>query len=310
MPPKKFMSLVSAARAKETVRAKKLKQENSNNGGSSSTMTSLSVHDAGQMSIKHLDTQLAKYDLFPKMSTTAIKQKYGPQFLKNIPAGYVLSHPLGRGKYGATFAICRDGFHCEALKVIELRDGTSELHEEVKMQKLFHKHKLAPAILGPPIFYHHNKKLFGLIRMERIDGILDDLLKQNLDDTALQQIFLGILNIILKLDKANFMHRDMHSGNISFTYRRNGFGQLSIQLSLIDFGFSSTKNSLPELELTQFMRTLSMKDKGETETTTKHNQAYLWPRLLAFYQANFDPKVRRYREIENIFDRLFDDSRH
>ena len=77
-------------------------------------------------------------------------------------------------------------------------------------------------------------------------------------------------------------------------------------MQLIDFGKSSTDRALPEIEITQFMRTLDMADGGAG--VTKQNQAFLWPRLLEYYQTKFDSDVSTRKTIEDIYFALMDDT--
>ena len=88
------------------------------------------------------------------------------------------------------------------------------------MQNYFNAVGIAPAIVGQPAFYKHRGKIFAVIIMEQIDGVLDTLLEQNLKPIALQDILFGLLRLINTMNREGLMHRDMHPGNISFTYKK------------------------------------------------------------------------------------------
>jgi hypothetical protein len=293
---KQAFSLVSASRAGEKVDKSKRFEVSS-------------IDSYRDLSIDYLDEDLMKHLDFPHIDERGVTDTYGPQFLNAVPRGYTLSKKLGAGSFGTTFSICKNKFECSALKVVQLQDGRQELNHEITMQNKFHAKQMAPAIIGKPTFYNYQGKEYGVINMEKIDGVLDHILSKDLTPEALDDIARGFLFLVSQLDVAGYAHRDAHPGNIAVNYKRDAFGKLTLQLSLIDFGHSKILGgSWPELEILQFLRTLSMKDANDDPGVTPANQMYLWDRLLAFYQANFDPRVQTEDEVDDLFNALFDES--
>ena len=267
------------------------------------------IDDFANLNIDELDIGLAPKLAFPILHEAKIRQEFGDYFVDNIPPGYTLSRFLGKGGFGQTFSACKTNFDCIAVKVINLKHGKSELQNEYEMQKKFHAIGLAPNVIGTPKFYTFKGEQFGIIVMEQIDGVLDKLLKENLYDSTLDEIIVSFLDIVRKLKGAGYSHRDAHPGNISFNYQKTANGALNVKLNLIDFGHSQTNNGAwPEVEVAQFLRTLSMTDEGVDQGVTERNQEYIFPRLLAFFQTNFNPDVTTQEDIEDEFDYWFDES--
>jgi serine/threonine protein kinase len=292
-----IFSLASASRAGEIVDTYKRNKESD-------------IDSYRELDIDYLQEDLQKYFDFPReIDEKAIVEMYGPEFINMMPSGYILSKKLGSGRYGTTFSICKGRFQCSALKIIELEDGREELNHEIRIQNKFHTKNLAPAVLGKPMFYNFNGKEFGVIHMEQIDNVLDNILSINLTPEGLDDIARGFLYLVSQLDLAGYTHRDMHPGNIAVNNRVDAYGKATVQLSLIDFGHSRTNDGAwPEVEVLQFLRTLSMKDKNSDSGVTVGNQKYLWDRILAFYQVNFDSRINTEREVDDVFNALFDES--
>lgn len=292
---RKTFSLIGAARADEDIDDAKRFEISS-------------IDSYGEMNIEHLNTDLEKYFEFPQLDKNEIIKIYGRNLIHAIPHGYKLSKKLGSGAFGTTFSICKDKFNCSAIKIVELQDGREELKDEIILQRQFHDKGLAPAIIGKPTFYKHKGKGYGVINMEKIDGVLDEILSKNLQPASLDNIAHGFLYLVHQLDIAKYAHRDAHPGNIGFTHKRDANGNTTLELSLIDFGHSNISiGSWPEMEILQFLRSLSIKE-GSIGVTTS-NQKYLWDRLLAFYQNNFNDQVETEEEVDEEYDRLFDASK-
>ena len=291
----KLFSLVSSSRADET-------GEDINGSGHSTPS------DFSNFNIDTLASDLEEVTRFPVLPVDQLRKAYGNGVFKCIKKGYTISRLLGKGAFGTTFSACKSKFKCIAIKIVELqRGGKAELLKEFNTQHAFHLAGLAPAVIGKPSFFSHNGKTYGVITMTKIDGVLDSILKRNLTDQSLDSILFGLLNIVSKLDEAGLAHRDMHFGNVSFNYETSSSNRLSIVPSLIDFGFAQTRRgSSPALEIIQLLRTLSMSD-GDAKVTTR-NQNYILPRLLAFYQNSFDPRVKTQADFNRVFHELFDDT--
>jgi tRNA A-37 threonylcarbamoyl transferase component Bud32 len=288
------MSLVSSARRKDKT--------------GSDPKKSSRVDLYRNLDMNSLDKDIKNLIKVPELDPKYLIRQYGKEFFKAVPEGYSVSALLGKGAFGTTYSICKDQFACMAVKIIKLKKGKSELVNEINMQNKFNAKGLAPAIIGKPIFYNHDGQQWGIVTMAQIDGVLDKLLEEDLTHASLDDILLGFLSLVARMKNLGLAHRDAHSGNISYNYRRDAFGHLTVELSIIDFGFSSTKGSQSELEIIQFLRTLSMREKGQ-KGTTEHNREYLWDRLLAFYQANFNSQIKSWVQVDEMFTKLRRQSR-
>lgn len=290
---KQNFSLISGSRQAE---------KTSNKRGDTYVYKPMDVSKFGNLRFDHLEKDLSYLTKFPEIrDMREIENQFGP-IQKILPKGYKISKKLGKGAFGTTFSLCKDRYHCLAMKVVQIRKGKEELKNEVKYQKIFHAQGLAPEIMAEPLFYTYKQKTFGVIFMEQIDGILDSLLQRDLKPEALDVILVQFLEIVRQLNDLKIAHRDMHTGNISYQYVKDAYGKLTLKLNLIDFGWATTKFSCPALEIAQFLRTMPMADKGE-KPMTKFNQNYMWPRVLSFYQRNFKQSTT-YEDILDDYDEL------
>lgn len=198
------------------------------------------------------------FDEISSFELARIRKRFGEGFLDNIPTGYKISRQLGKGKYGVTFLICKNAFDSLAVKVQEVKPKKEEaVFREVQLQRKFAEHGLAPEVHSDkPVFYMHQKKKYAVVIMDRIQGVLTDFLKFNINSSAIEELIDNFFIIIGTMREYGMAHGDLHDQNIGFDYRVNSRGKLCLVLTLIDFGFACLETSDTYLDTIQLLRTL------------------------------------------------------
>lgn len=249
-----------------------------------------------------------------------ISEKYGHILHDFVGNDYDIIKLLGKGSYGRVYLTCaNDIFDCRVVK-IQYLDSTDkdDLFHEIAMQQKFAEIDLAPRIYNYKIVKGENrknnkgKKEFGLIEMEKVDGVLDDILKVRQPKKILDSIVIWIADLIDTLCENNLVHGDMHFGNIGYSIiLKNNKTDVSLdnisdnflfKLMLIDFGWSCCKHKEikcnPELELLQVIRTINI---GKMD---QFNRDYLFDKFYTLYNTSFTPLYKRKMPIKNIIDKV------
>jgi tRNA A-37 threonylcarbamoyl transferase component Bud32 len=274
------------------------------------TRSSKKKHSKKSMRVAHVNdlsaSQVNQFDRIAPHELRGITAKFGKQFLSSLPKGYHLSKKLGSGVFGVTFSICKNNFECLAIKVQQFTDKNAIMNE-VKMQKIFHKHGIAPAIIGSPKFYKHKGKDFAVIVMSRIDVVMQDLLDQPITDEAREQIWTAIVSLLSTMRKYKLAHNDMHWENLAMVYAQDAHGRLTMRGTCIDFGWSFSGKSSTSLEVLQLIRTL---DRSYSPNINKKTQQFLLTRLIALYEGSYDGDVRHQASVEALWTREMDEAIH
>lgn len=247
-----------------------------------------------------------------------ISEKYGNILHDFVGNDYDIIKLLGKGSYGRVYLTCaNDIFDCRVIKIQYLDSiDKDDLFHEIAMQKKFAEIDLAPQIYNYKIVKSKNnkegKKEFGLIEMEKVDGVLDDILKVRQPKKILDSIVIWIADLIDTLCENNLVHGDMHFGNIGYSIiLKNNKTDVSLdnisdnflfKLMLIDFGWSCCKHKEircnPELELLQVIRTINI---GKMD---QFNREYLFDKFYTLYNTSFTPLYKRKMPIKNIIDKV------
>ncbi len=174
------------------------------------------------------------------------------------------------------------------LKIQELKQGEN-IALESKMQQKFAAIGLAPKIFAYAETMYLGSR-YGLIEMDLIDGVMDNILKENLSDDVLASIVSGVLDMLDELGNNNLVHGDMHWGNIGFNLLLNDQDNIAgIQLLFIDFGLACCPNANIdpdlELELVQLIRTLA----PEFQEMPDKSRKYIFDRLYKVYKTMYAP---------------------
>lgn len=213
-----------------------------------------------------------------------IKKRFGAKFITQIPAGFVITRRLGSGKYGTTFALCKSVEECRAMKVIEIskKSTLDDLKSEVFMQRKFSEFGMAPVVIGDPVVYKYKRKKFAIVQMGQIGGVVDDLMRVSLKKAALDDLFFGLMKIVLQLRRFEMSHGDFHTSNIGFIRQRDWSGRVVLKLQLIDFGMSIAGESNTLWELSQLNYTLDASPRVD-----KANVSYLRSMIEGVIKENY-----------------------
>jgi predicted Ser/Thr protein kinase len=113
---------------------------------------------------------------------------------------------IGQGKYGDIFEICDPNLSSLRF-IVKVSKSQQSFEKEFKMQMIFYENGLAIK----PIGYVND-----ILVMDKIDGIVLDLLKTDLPKETLDNIIVGILDLITRMCELQLAHADLHFGNIGY----------------------------------------------------------------------------------------------
>ena len=227
-----------------------------------------------------------------------IEKKYGPILVKYLKP-FVITQLIAKGAMGDVFIAC-DRNDCLKVVKIQKLDHMKFFSNELKMQKHFYKLGLAPKIIKAFTFLN-NKTEYSVVVMEKVDLTLGDLLKRNLDKEILDQIITMVYGIIDVLTKEKLIHGDLHWMNIGLVWDKHE-NHIMLKPLLLDFGWSwnDETNVLPELEITQLLRTLNRKYFPVNKQNEKVIESGLY-KLLSTFQPKFP---RNYDDYNSYYEQL------
>jgi hypothetical protein len=255
--------------------------------------------------------------------------KFGKEFLKHIPQGHHVVKKIGEGSFGVALLTANGPFERLVVKLQVVQD-VCQFQHEVEMGRKFAAAGLAPKILDVKQWTHRGKHIAAIV-MNKIDGILEDLLKHKQSDQVLNQILFWVVDSMKRMCAAKLTHGDMHAGNIGFTLEidiadasadekddteyvpKDDEETDTIELrgsrfvlkpTLIDFGWSTAGQCNPELELIQFLRTSSRRYNDKMPSS---NENYLQSNLYQMYHNNYNKKLRNSQNaFEDEWGKLMD----
>lgn len=194
------------------------------------------------------------------ISKQLISKIFGYKMLDVLKEYDFLSY-LGGGAFGETYKGCKSNGECEAIKFTEIDEyeiREEDVIREYKLGQIFHTHGIGPKIYSLSIVNNGRKK-YGIIKMEKIDGTLPELLYKTKSYKTIDLITDNLVYLIDSLCKYNLIHGDLHIENIAFTLQDKFTEKIYPKLLLIDFGWScclkkQTKCN-PKFEMQQLLRT-------------------------------------------------------
>jgi hypothetical protein len=146
---------------------------------------------------------------------------------------------LGSGAFGVVLLIAdKDNLHAQFAVKIQFREpdfAQQKWKKEFTVQKSFSRRGLAVKPIA-----QSSTELPYLMLMPKIDRILIDRLQDIMNVQELLEIYIGLLDLIYRMCKANMYHHDFHAGNIGITYNIETRSQYFI---LLDFGMDVGVNS-------------------------------------------------------------------
>lgn len=299
MPPgtlKKGRTLVSGARASVTVSP----QEKAAQVRQSKSFTEKVIK--GTLTREDWIELSRKIWEIKSMDTKPIVKEFGQKALTIMPDGFQLTRKLGEGDFGVTYQACLTSYDCVAVKFLKRHLPKKDYTHEADLQRVFAEKGLAPRIYRGPVFYSSNGKEFVGLVMERIDGTLDSLLEQAFEPDARADLVAAVLSLLGLMEHFNLTHGDLHTGNIGYRYATTHKNVLTLQLILIDFGYSVQGVSNRKLDALQLLRTL----REPKSTFDKDNVKALIPPLVAILKDEGVTKTSTYQDLE---DQYFDERR-
>ena len=234
-----------------------------------------------------------------------LKRKFGSYIINDIDSRYPIRRYIDTGRYGKILVGCGDElFDCRVFKIQKINDNVlpEYIYREIQMQK-----KMSDIGLAPAIFDYDINKNYFLIEMEKIDGVIEDILLEKLDNDTLDLIIRQVSDIIDLLCKNGVVHGDMHWGNIGFRFIVGKYDNLLLQSMLIDYGLSCCVDKnigcRPKLEYAQLIRTLA----PEYIDMNNYNRLYLTKKLYDIWLNKFGGDYAHDllpEEIWSLFDKI------
>lgn len=257
-------------------------------------------------------TPLVQRDLFQYLAKPIERQdekqlaeKYGSEFL-NIIKPYYVSKVIGKGSFGKVFLLCNDEGKCQRVVKVQLVKNEQMFLNEVELQQQLSSVGLTPELYGVHLLEHNNKK-FGIIIMDKIDIIAEDLLKTSLDKQTLQNIYSMIEKVIQLFCKYNIIHGDLHWQNIAFYWDVKD-NHVILRPSVLDFGWGKAdQECFPQLEISQLLRTLG----PGYSPIHQFNRNFLEDKLYKLFKKYEKGKVpKRWQSYDVYFNKAHDYYQH
>jgi hypothetical protein len=132
-------------------------------------------------------------------------------------------------------------------------------NHEFKMQSVFFEYGLAVE----PIGYVDRVLIMG-----KIDGILSDLLKEAQPTSVLDNIIIGLIDLITRMNENNLIHMDLHFGNIGY--------QINIETRIIHFVLLDFESAYFGASVPYELRQLR---EACIEIENKENEKYICSKL-------------------------------
>lgn len=236
------------------------------------------------------------------------RKKYGKTAEQLLPSGYKVSKQVGKGAFGTIWKICKEELsRCEyVVKIEERKDKKSkkEAKKEFDVHRKFYRKRLTvkPTDIK---FFKKGGKSYSMITMEKVDGVLDDWLKEKRRKSELDAVLKVLLKVEQKIARAKFTHGDMHSGNIGYILeiRNNRFQPIFFP---IDFGWSTTKKNFKQIDLLQLYRGFSS-FPSKTNKEYNANIAYLAKKLKPIIlNMGFSSRSLGAKNIHKTYDKVHD----
>ncbi len=197
---------------------------------------------------------------------------------------------LGSGQDGVAFTICNPSISSQLFVIKYQYDeeykNTSLFKHEYNMQIKFFRAGIAPE----PKFVHLSP---NIIVMDKLDGIVNDLLEKRCSQDLLDGILDGVVHLLLIMCANKLSHGDLHWVNIGYVYqlKESLFDtdehpvKREMIFQLIDFGKSQDHGCEPEIELSQLIRRTFPQI---CPTLNLDNLLYLRKNLFILYSQNYE----------------------
>jgi len=192
-----------------------------------------------------------KIKYFDKIPTISLSRAGGhwigglvPKIKKYIPKHYKIVGYLGGGAHGSAYLLSGPNLVPQALKVVAINSkykssSESAFIHEYNMQLKFANAGIAPFPLEIGVFDQedpHYSHQFGIVRMERVGGIIKSLLENHRFSVQEMKHLINEIERVLKIMcNVGLIHGDFHLDNIGYNLNQTS-EQFTIQV--FDFGLS------------------------------------------------------------------------
>ena len=192
-----------------------------------------------------------------------ILKKYGKVVMPYIKE-YKSFTFLGKGGFGEVYKACKHNGQCDAVKFMNIGWFDEELFvKEYNMGLKFASLDIGPKLYSMDLVQYDNKKV-GIIKMELLSGVLEDLLKDVTDKNVIDHIIKSLVKLINKMCQHDLIHGDLHANNVGYNLEKKN-GKTVPVYKLIDYGWACCEYNEtmcnPKLEYEQLIRSASFPGK-------------------------------------------------
>ena len=269
------------------------------------TELSKSLDDKDEHKLTGLYSKLEVIEVQLNATSVQLKDfmKKKSKYQLYVKHGYIIVKTLGRGSYGSVFLATKDD-DMFVLKTVSSKNDDDTIPNEVKILKQLQHIEGVPKLHD---FYKNDKAC--VIVMDYLPESVD-LLKWkdngNDDEDKIMDVFKKLVSILINIDKAGFVHRDIKLENVIVND--------DMVVRVIDFDHCIEKGKEP---FTKFNGTVSYyppewfeNGKCQSEPMTVWSLGVLLYKLLTGCNPfpnvhKFDPGFKRVVNHKNLFENLF-----
>jgi hypothetical protein len=224
-----------------------------------------------------------------------ITEKVIKKFGAIVPPGYYVSKEIGKGAFGVAYLLCnRNQNACDRVMKVQRIEDQKEFNNEIAMQRKFATAKIAPKVHDVQQIRKGGRQ-YGVIVMDKIDGIMENLLEIEQDEESMNVIISYVIQFIHEMCRLNLTHGDFHWGNFGYIINIEN-NQFTVKPQLIDFGWSSAMPCRPDLELANLLRMTP-------NIENRKNKKFIRDSLYNLYRNNYNPNLKNNTQA---FDREHD----
>lgn len=257
--------------------------------------------------LEDVDAEISEMNAPPVMTPSKVRAKYGQGLIDVLPEDYSVSRQLGKGKYGVALMLV-NGPDYVVAKTVRAHTAAERraLNREMYMMRKFNDAGIAPETLVNQPTYYTGKdgKRRALLIMSAVHTTLGEILKgKRLATKDLYVIFSKILGLFSTMYDHKLVHGDVHIENIGVVWTTTSEGVLTIDLKLIDFGFSTDRHRDTYVDVLQLLRTLS----GDyAPVINVYNKSLLVEWLYVWVDTNFGlAGIQSQADLERLYDKAF-----